>query len=85
MDQAVEKVASIEGPVSRPFSIFVNSLVLMSLCKLLLCNLTALVTCWWAGLGLGLGAGFRLGVEKSPKMPQNPASQVHALLAGECF
>jgi hypothetical protein len=46
MDQAVEKVASIEGPVSRPFSIFVNSLVLMSLCKLLLCNLTALVTCW---------------------------------------
>jgi hypothetical protein len=32
------------------------------------------------GRGLGLGAGFRLGVEKSPKMPQNPASQVHAVL-----
>jgi hypothetical protein len=31
---------------------------------------------------LGLGTGFRWGVGKSPKMPQNPASQVHALLGG---
>jgi len=32
------------------------------------------------GRGQGLGAGFRLGVGKNPKMPQDPASQVHALL-----
>ena len=34
------------------------------------------------GRGLGWGAGFRSGVGKSPKTPQNPASQVHALLGG---
>jgi len=33
------------------------------------------------GRGFGLRAGFRMGVGKSPKMRQNPASQVHALLA----
>src|SRR5574341_2642539 len=32
------------------------------------------------GLGFALRAGFRLGVGKSLKMPQNPASQVHAVL-----
>jgi len=34
------------------------------------------------GLGFALGAGFRLGVGKSLKMPQNPASQVHAVFGG---
>jgi hypothetical protein len=34
------------------------------------------------GRGLGLGAGFRWGVGKSPKTPQNPASQVQAVLGG---
>jgi hypothetical protein len=29
--------------------------------------LTACVTCWRAGRGLGLGAGFRLSVEKARK------------------
>jgi hypothetical protein len=32
------------------------------------------------GMGFGLGARFRLGVDKSPKMPQNPASQAPASL-----
>ncbi|BCX03846.1 MAG: hypothetical protein KatS3mg053_1784 [Candidatus Roseilinea sp.] len=36
------------------------------------------------GRGLGLGAGFRWGVGKSPKTPQNPASQVQAVLAAFC-
>lgn len=35
--------------------------------------------------GLGLGAGFCLGVGKSPKTPQNPACQVHAVLGSVCL
>jgi hypothetical protein len=34
-----------------------------------------------AGVDKTLRAGFRLGVEKSPKMPQNPHRPLHAVLA----
>ena len=34
------------------------------------------------GRGFTPRAGFCLGVEKCPKMPQNPTRQVHAVLGG---
>ena len=43
-------------------------------------GLTVCVTCGWAGVDKTPRAGFCSGVEKSPKMPQNPTRQVHALL-----
>jgi hypothetical protein len=36
----------------------------------------------WAGVDKTSRAGFRLGVGKSPKMPQNPHRPLHALLGG---
>ena len=38
-------------------------------------------TCVWAGVDKTLRAGFCSGVEKSPKMAQNPHHPLHALLA----
>jgi hypothetical protein len=43
-------------------------------------GLTACVTCGWVGVDKTPRAGFCSGVEKCPKMAQNPTRQVHALL-----
>ena len=44
-------------------------------------GLTVCVSGGGAGVDKTSRAGFRLGVEKSPKMPQNPHRPLHALLA----
>ncbi len=41
---------------------------------------TVCVTCGWAGVDKTPRPRFCSGVGKSPKMPQNPTRQVHALL-----
>jgi hypothetical protein len=61
--------AKNKGRFTGPFLIYMNTMVIMSLCRLLFCNLTVGVTCVWAGVD---NAWEQKKLE-ARKMPENAA------------